>query len=84
MNDNPLEQRNNPLHGQTLEAIMIALVTNYGWAELAARIPIRCFSHEPSLTSSLKFLRKAPWARNRLEQFYISKLPEIKQNSVDK
>lgn len=84
MNDNPLEQRNNPLHGQTLEAIMIALVTNYGWAELAARIPIRCFSHEPSLTSSLKFLRKTPWARNRLEQFYISKLPEIKQNSVDK
>lgn len=67
----PGKQVNNPLHGLTLEAIITTLEAHYGWEELAARIPVRCFSHDPSIASSLKFLRKTPWARDKVEKLYI-------------
>ena len=70
MND---KQPGNPLHGITLEMILTQLVADYGWAELGRMIDIRCFNHEPSIKSSLKFLRKTPWARARVEELYISK-----------
>jgi uncharacterized protein (DUF2132 family) len=70
MND---KQSQNPLHGITLEMILIQLVSDYGWIELGRIIDIRCFNHEPSIKSSLKFLRKTPWARTRVEELYISK-----------
>ena len=60
----------NPLHGVTLEKILIALEGHYGWSELARRVPIRCFQSNPSLSSSLKFLRKTPWARTKVEELY--------------
>jgi uncharacterized protein (DUF2132 family) len=73
MNDAPScsEQPRNPLHGITLEAIVRALESNYGWEELGQRIPIRCFTHDPSVNSSLKFLRKTPWARDKVEGLYL-------------
>ena len=64
-------QPRNPLHGVTLEAIVMALQAHYGWAELGVRIPVRCFTHEPSIKSSLKFLRKTPWAREKVEGLYL-------------
>ncbi|MCF7974649.1 MAG: VF530 family protein [Phycisphaerae bacterium] len=64
-------QVNNPLHGITLEKIVASLVDHYGWSELHNRIKIRCFSHDPSVNSSLKFLRKTPWARKKVEDLYI-------------
>jgi len=64
-------QPRNPLHGLTLEAIVTALAAHYGWAGLAERIALRCFSHEPSVASSLKFLRKTPWAREKVESLYL-------------
>ncbi|MES2673207.1 MAG: VF530 family protein [Pseudomonadota bacterium] len=68
-------QKNNPLHGITLEQIIIKLSDHYGWEELGQRINIRCFQSEPSVKSSLKFLRKTPWAREKVEQLYIDSLP---------
>lgn len=65
------EQPNNPLHGVTLKVILEDLVERHGWAELGARIDIRCFQSDPSIKSSLKFLRKTPWARNKVEQLYL-------------
>jgi uncharacterized protein (DUF2132 family) len=67
-------QSNDPLHGITLEMLLNRLVQQYGWAELAIRIPIRCFSHEPSIKSSLKFLRRTPWARKKVEELYLSSI----------
>ena len=67
-------QPNNPLHGITLEKIVVSLVEHYGWDELAARININCFKNDPSVKSSLKFLRKTPWAREQVENLYISTL----------
>jgi uncharacterized protein (DUF2132 family) len=64
----------DPLHGITLEMILNQLVEQYGWAELARRIPIRCFSNEPSIKSSLKFLRHTPWARKRVEELYLTSI----------
>lgn len=64
------EQPNNPLHGITLEMIVNQLVEQYGWAELGKRIPIKCFTDNPSVKSSLKFLRRTPWARKRVEDLY--------------
>jgi uncharacterized protein (DUF2132 family) len=64
-------QPRNPLHGMTLEAIVRALEAHYGWSELGVRIPVRCFTHEPSITSSLRFLRKTPWAREKVEGLYL-------------
>jgi uncharacterized protein (DUF2132 family) len=61
----------NPLHGITLADILDSLVAQYGWEEMGARINIRCFNHDPSIKSSLKFLRRTPWAREKVEQLYI-------------
>ena len=64
-------QRNNPLHGLTLEMILTRLVERHGWEELGRRIDLNCFTHEPSLKSSLKFLRRTPWAREKVEALYL-------------
>ncbi len=64
-------QPNNPLHGVTLKAILEYLVENIGWAEMAHAIPINCFVHDPSINSSLKFLRTVNWARTKVENLYI-------------
>jgi uncharacterized protein (DUF2132 family) len=64
-------QPNNPLHGITLEKILTDLVEYYGWRELGNRITINCFTHDPSIKSSLKFLRKTDWARKKVEDLYI-------------
>lgn len=65
-------QANNPLHGITLEQILNHLVARYGWAEMGRLIEIRCFNSDPSIKSSLKFLRKTPWARAKVEELYLS------------
>ncbi|MDP1953499.1 MAG: VF530 family protein [Polaromonas sp.] len=75
------EQPENPLHGVTLEAIVTALSVHYGWEELGQRIHIRCFTSEPSVASSLKFLRKTPWAREKVESLYLFMLRELRRNS---
>lgn len=72
----PATQRHNPLHGVTLEAMVRALAEHYGWPGLAEQIPVRCFQHEPSVNSSLKFLRKTPWAREKVESLYLFRLRE--------
>lgn len=64
-------QKNNPLHGITLQALLTELVEHYGWETLAQRININCFKKDPSIKSSLKFLRKTPWAREKVENFYL-------------
>ncbi|WP_087018470.1 VF530 family DNA-binding protein [Thaumasiovibrio subtropicus] len=66
-----MTQANNPLHGITLAMMVTDLEAYYGWEELGKRINIRCFQHEPSVKSSLKFLRKTPWAREKVEQLYV-------------
>ena len=66
----------DPLHGLTLEAIVTALVEDFGWAELGQQIAIRCFQSDPSVASSLKFLRKTPWARAKVESLYLFMLRE--------
>ena len=71
MSNDPIMQPRNPLHGITLEKILLALVEQYGWAGLAERVPVRCFSHDPSVSSSLRFLRRTPWARSRVESLYM-------------
>lgn len=65
------EQPNNPLHGYTLEQIVISLSDYYGWEGLAERIPVRCFMFEPTVKSSLKFLRRTPWARKKIEDLFV-------------
>jgi uncharacterized protein (DUF2132 family) len=75
----PKAQVRNPLHGLTLEAIVIALHAQYDWPGLAQRIPVRCFQSEPSVASSLKFLRKTPWAREKVEGLYLFMLREKKR-----
>ncbi len=72
------EQSTDPLHGITLKAILEKLVAYYGWEELDKRIRINCFSINPSINSSLKFLRKTPWARTKVEELYISYIVSIK------
>ena len=64
-------QPRNPLHGLSLEHIVTALHLHYGWIELAQRIPLRCFADQPSISSSLKMLRKTPWAREKVESLYL-------------
>ena len=66
------DQPNNPLHGLTLEAIVTSLYKHYGWEGLAHRIDVNCFKNDPSVKSSLKFLRKTPWARSQVEDLYIA------------
>ena len=68
-----MSQLNNPLHGVTLEQIVTALVNHFGWPGLAKHIDIKCFKVDPSVKSSLKFLRKTPWAREKVEQLYLAK-----------
>jgi uncharacterized protein (DUF2132 family) len=75
----PKSQPKNPLHGLTLEAIVKDLEAYYGWEELGQRIPVRCFTHDPSVNSSLKFLRKTPWAREKVEGLYLFMLREKKR-----
>ena len=65
------EQPRNPLHGVTLEKMITELVDHFGWAEMGQRIRIRCFTQDASITSSLKFLRKTPWARQEVESLYL-------------
>ena len=72
-----IKQPKNPLHGITLEAIVTALVAHFGWVELAERIPVNCFRNDPSIKSSLKFLRKTPWARDKVESLYAFMLRDI-------
>ena len=73
------QQPNNPLHGITLEQIVNSLVIHYGWSELGKRINIRCFKNNPSVKSRLKFLRKTPWARAKVEDLYIASQKKIDQ-----
>ena len=70
MTDTPAQPR-NPLHGKTLEILVTELADFYGWENLGERINIRCFTHDPSVGSSLKFLRKTPWAREKVESLYL-------------
>jgi uncharacterized protein (DUF2132 family) len=76
------EQPRNPLHGKTLEAIVTELADFYGWDDLGQRIPVRCFTHDPSVASSLKFLRKTPWAREKVEGLYLFMLREIRRGGL--
>jgi uncharacterized protein (DUF2132 family) len=76
MSSPPTTQHNNPLHGITLAFMVTALVDRYDWQGLATRIPINCFSHDPSIKSSLTFLRRTPWAREKVETLYLQMLSE--------
>lgn len=67
-------QPNNPLHGVKLQLIIEDLVANYGWEYMGYQINIRCFTHDPSVKSSLKFLRRTPWARTKVEKMYLNML----------
>ncbi len=74
-----MAQLRNPLHGITLEAMLTALVATYDWGGLGERIALRCFTSDPSLSSSLKFLRKTPWAREKVESLYGFMLRDAKR-----
>ena len=72
-------QPRNPLHGVTLERMVTELADHYGWEDLGQRIPVRCFTHDPSVGSSLKFLRRTPWAREKTESLYLFMQREIRR-----
>ena len=72
-------QPHNPLHGITLEQILNELVAHYGWPQLGQQVSIRCFTTDPSVASSLKFLRRTPWAREKVESLYLFMLREQKR-----
>lgn len=72
MSETPNTQPNNPLHGVKLADMLEYLVAKIGWDEMGMEVDIRCFNYEPSIKSSLKFLRRTPWARNKVEQLYLS------------
>lgn len=76
------EQPNNPLHGVTLKALLTELVQVYGFEELSYRVRINCFAHEPSIKSSLKFLRRTPWARKEVESVYLWHLEEKRRQAT--
>lgn len=76
----PPAQPRNPLHGVTLEAMLTALVAAYGWRGLGERIALRCFTVDPSIGSSLKFLRRTPWAREKVEGLYLFMLREARRS----
>jgi uncharacterized protein (DUF2132 family) len=78
----PLEQPKNPLHGLTLSTIVTELVEAYGFEDLSEKVAIHCFAHEPSIKSSLKFLRKTPWAREKIESLYLWHLRELKRQAA--
>ena len=73
-------QRHNPLHGVTLEQIVNELVAHYGWQELGEQVKVNCFLHDPSIASSLKLLRRTPWARTKVESFYLFMLREKRRS----
>lgn len=75
-------QPRNPLHGLTLQAVLEALVAEYGWPGLGQRIALRCFTHEPSIASSLKFLRRTPWARDKVESLYLFMLRDRRRGAA--
>ena len=77
--ESPALQPRNPLHGLTLESIVAALVAHYGWDGLGERIPVRCFTTDPGMISSLKFLRKTPWAREKVEGLYLFMLRDMRR-----
>ena len=77
----PRAQAHNPLHGVTLQAVVSALVAHYGWPGLAERLPLKCFSSEPSIASSLKMLRQTPWAREKVEGLYLYMQREMQRES---
>ena len=74
------EQANNPLHGITLKTIVEDLVKRRGWEDLASHINIRCFTYDPSVKSSLKFLRKTEWARKKVEELYLADVERLEDN----
>lgn len=78
----PQSATRDPLHGLTLEHIVTELVAHYGWPGLAERVPVRCFNSEPSVASSLKFLRKTPWARAKVESLYLFMLREVRRSQT--
>ena len=79
------QQANNPLHGITLEMILTHLIEHYGWEEMGRLIRIRCFTYDPSIKSSLAFLRKTPWARKKVENLYMrQKRIRIKRPKISK
>ncbi|MEX1167049.1 MAG: VF530 family protein [Hydrogenophaga sp.] len=80
--EKPPTQARNPLHGVTLEAMVTALADHYGWADLGERIPVRCFNVDPSVSSSLRFLRKTPWAREKVEGLYLLMQREIRRSQM--
>ena len=77
MEKEPQSQANNPMHGITLEMMLTELVTHLGWEKMAEKIPINCFMNDPSISSSLKFLRKTPWARQKVMVMYSFNLNKI-------
>ena len=81
MTSTPAQPR-NPLHGVTLERMVTELADYFGWAELGDRIPVRCFNLDPSVASSLKFLRKTPWAREKVEGLYLFMLREQRRDAA--
>lgn len=78
------QQPNNPLHGITLEMILTRLVEHYGWDKMGKLIDIRCFNNDPSIKSSLKFLRKTPWAREKVEGLYLNWIYRMRSNEKHK
>ena len=78
----PPAQARNPLHGLTLERMLTELVAHFGWAGLGQRIDVRCFTSDPSIASSLKFMRKTPWAREKVESLYLYLLRERKRGAA--
>lgn len=84
MADKIIPHPNNPLHGITLEQILKELVARYGWRELSDIIKIRCFFNEPSVKSSLKFLRHTPWAREKVEKLYLDMKWEMEHSDTSK
>ena len=78
----PSRRQSDPLHGLTLQRIVETLQTHYGWAGLAERVPLNCFKSEPSVVSSLKFLRKTPWAREKVESLYRFMLREQRRQTT--
>lgn len=77
----PEVQPRNPLHGITLETLLNELVRRHGWDDLGRQIDIRCFTHEPSIASSLKFLRRTPWARERVESLYLAGVKRVPEGT---
>lgn len=78
------QQPNNPLHGIKLEELLIQLEEKLGWQEMSRQVNIKCFTNDPSIKSSLKFLRKTPWARDKVEQLYLSTFDTFAWKSIKK